>query len=226
MNPDRKTAITAGILFLTAMVTSLLGGGILETVLNTPGYLLNLSGNATELLTGVSLEIINGIAVVGIAAVLFPVLRRYSKSISVGYVSFRIIESVFCIVSALIPLLILSLSRKYLNAEVQDASYYRTFGELLISVRMGIAGLLIPVFFSLGAWLFYYLLFRTKLIPRFISVWGFSAVILVFVLSFLETGIVINLILVLPIILNEIFLGIWLIIKGFNASGLVSVPVE
>jgi len=80
------------------------------------------------------------------------------------------------------------------------------------------------MFFCLGAAMLYSLLYKSKLIPRFISVWGIVAVILLFAVNmfglFQSDGInlIIQMSLALPIILNEIFLGIWLIVKGFNQS--------
>ncbi len=222
MNTNRKTAIIVGVLFLTAMVTSILGGGLLESILNAPDYLKNISTNTTPVLIGIFLELINGIAVVGIAVMLFPILKQYNESISLGYVGFRIIESVFCIVSAIIPLLLITLSQEYLKAGASDASYFQILGTLSIATRAHMAGLLIPVFFSLGALLFYYLLYQSRLIPRFISVWGLIGVALVLTLNLLEIGIITGMILALPIILNEIFLGIWLIAKGFNPSAIAS----
>lgn len=222
MNTNKKTARIVGVLFLTAMVTSLLGGGLLESILNAPNYLINVSANTTQVLIGMFLELINGIAVVGIAVMLFPILKPHNESIALGYVSFRIIESVFCIVSAISPLSLITLSQEYLKAGASDASYFQTLGTLFITARAHLAGLLIPVFFCLGALLFYYLLYQSKLIPRFISVWGLVGVVLVLTLNLLEIGISTGMILALPIILNEIFLGIWLIVKGFNPSTIAS----
>lgn len=96
-----------------------------------------------------------------------------------------------------------------------------------MAVRGNLTGLLAAVFFSLGALMLYYSMYQSILVPRFISVWGLIAVVLVLTWNLLETfgislsaGIVIG----LPIILNEILLGIWLIIKGFNPSAITSQP--
>jgi hypothetical protein len=222
MNSNKKAARIAGALFLTAMVTSLFGGGLLESILNAPDYLVSVSANTTQVLIGMSLELINGIAVVGIAVALFPILKRQDEGIALGYVGFRVIESVFCIVGAVIPLSLITLSQEYLKAGASaDASSFQTLGALFIAARAHLAGLLIPIFFGLGALLFYYLLYQSKLIPRFISVWGFIGVALMLTLNFLEIDMSVGMILALPIILNEIFLGIWLIVKGFNPSATV-----
>jgi hypothetical protein len=88
---------------------------------------------------------------------------------------------------------------------------------------------LLTVFFSLGALVFYYLLYQTKLVPRWLSVWGLIAVVLVLTWNLLETfGISLNVGIVfgLPIILNEIVLGIWLIGKGFDPSGIASLSAK
>jgi hypothetical protein len=227
VNSSKKTARVVGALFLTAMVTSLLGGGLLESILTAPDYLVSVSANTTQVMTGMSLELINGIAVVGIAVMLFRILKQHNESIALGYVGFRIIESVFCVVSATIPLSLITLSQEYLKAGASDASYFQTLGTLLIALRADMAGLLIPVFFSSGALLFYYLLYQSKLIPRFISVWGFIGAVLVLTLNLLgtfgiSTGMILALLFALPIILNEIFLGIWLIGKGFNPTAMAS----
>jgi hypothetical protein len=222
MDSSKMTARIVGALFLTAMVTSLLGGGLLESILNAPDYLITVSANTTQVLIGMFLELINGIAVVGIGIMMFTILKQHSESIALGYVGFRIIESVFLIVAAIIPLLLMTLSQEYLNAGASDASYFQTLATLFIAARADVAGLLIPIFFSLGALLFYYLLYQSKLIPRFISVWGFIGVALILTLNLIEIDFSIGMILALPIILNEIFLGIWLIVKGFNPSAIVS----
>jgi hypothetical protein len=222
MNSNKTTARIVGSLFLIAMVASLLGGGLLESVLGAPDYLANASANTGQVWMGVYLELINGIAVVGIAIMLFPIMKQQNESIAFGYVGFRVIESIFCVVGAIIPLFLITLSQEYLKEGALGAPYFQVLGTLFITARTHLAGLLIPVFFSLGALLFYYSMYRLKAIPRFISVWGLVGVVLVLVLNFLEVGFVLQMTLALPIILNEIFLGVWLIVKGFNSSAIAA----
>lgn len=231
MNTSRKTSRIVGVLFLTAMVASLLGGGLVESILSAPDYLIAVSENETQVIIGVLLELINGIAVVGIGVLMFTILRQHNESIALGYLGFRIIESVFSSVIVISPLSLITLSQEYSKAGASDASYFQTVGALSIAERASVVGLLIPVFFSLGALLFYYLLYQSKLLPRFISVWGLIGVALILTLNLLsalglEVGISIGLIFALPIILNEIFLGIWLIVKGFSSSAIASGSAE
>ena len=116
MNSSRKTAIIVGALFLTAMVASLLGGGLVESIISAPDYLIAVSENETQVIIGVLLELINAIAVVGIGVLMFPILKQHNESIALGYLGFRIIESVFCSVIVISPLSLTTLSQEYLKA--------------------------------------------------------------------------------------------------------------
>ena len=225
MNTHNKTARIVGILFLTALVTSLLGGIWLESILSAPDYLSSVSGNKTQVVMGVLLELINGLAVIGIAVGMYPIFRKQYEALALGYVALRIIEAVIVIAAVISPLALIALSQEYINAGAPDTSYFQTLGTSFLAVRAIWVSTMLAIFFGLGALLFYYLLYQSKLVPRFISVWGFIAVALVLTWNLLETfGIRISagIILALPMILNEIFLGIWLIIKGFNSSAIVS----
>ena len=207
-----------GILFLTALAASLAGGSIIESVLSKPDYLQNLPGQIRLLYAGTGLELLNSIAVIGIAMTLYPVIKKYREDIGIGYVSFRIIESLFCMINAVIPLLLITLAQGKTITGNTDFSANTAIANLIISVRMTSAGLLVPVFFSLGALLLYYTLFRTLLVPRYISVWGLAAIVFLMILNLSGIRSPAAILLALPIILNEIYLGIWLIVKGFNAA--------
>jgi len=218
MNQSKKIAKIAGILFLTVNFTSLLGGGLIESIIDAPNYLAIISAKATQITIGFYLELINGIAVVGLAAMLFPILKKHNEYLSRAFIVFRIIESIFCIVSSIIPILLLLLIKEVVKSGGLNDPYIQTLGNLLIAARSFMTSLLIPVFFCLGALLFYNISYQSKLIPRYISVWGIIGVVLILIVNLAKIDISIGLFLALPIILNELFLGIWLIVKGFNTS--------
>jgi hypothetical protein len=225
MNSSRRAAGIVGALFLIAMVTSLAGGIWLESMISVPDYLTTASAHDTQVLMAALLEIINGIAVIGIAVVIFSVLGRHDAVLALGYIAFRVLEAVMICAAASIPLSLVALSREYLAAGAPDVSYYQTAGTALMAGRAALAGLLIPVFFGLSALLLYTGLYQSKRVPRFISIWGFLAVGAVVTWNLLEVfgiGISWGMVLALPIMLNEIFLGIWLIVKGFDSAPLVA----
>jgi hypothetical protein len=221
VNTHTRTARIVGALFLIAMVASLVGGVWLESFLAAPDYLATISAKETQVLLGALLELINCIAVVGIAAMLFPLMKVHNEALAAGYLGTRVVEAIILSVAVISPLLLVTLSQEYLAAGTSDAAYFQTAGTLVIAARGHLASLLTPIFFSLAALLLYYFLYQSRLVPRFIPVWGFIAVASLFTWNMLEAfGISISagMVFALPMILNEIFLGIWLIAKGFNAS--------
>lgn len=187
MNSNRKTAIIVGVLILLAY--SLLG-----------------SDNPDAKVLGMFLEVISGLAVIGIAVLMYPLFKPYNKQASFWYIVFRDIEGGLMIVAG-----ILFLSHSALLLEIRDGIYV---GHAYI--------------FAVAALIFYYLLYQSNLIPQWISVWGFIAAILLILVNLLEVMGILSgsMILYLPIILNEIVLAIWLMVKGFNPSAIVSRAVK
>jgi hypothetical protein len=217
VDTNKRVARSVGALFLVAMVTSLAGGVWLESMLAAPDYLDTLAANETQVLIGVLLELTNCIAVVGIAVLLFPILRDHAETLALGYLGLRLVEVVILIVAVISPLALVALSREYAAAGGPEATSFQVLGTVLIAARAQMADLLVPIFFGVGAFLLYYSLYETRLVPRIISVWGLIAVVLMVgrnLLAAFGVSVGVDMVLVLPMILNEIFLGIWLIWKG------------
>ena len=215
---SKMTAKLVGILFTTAILTSLLGGGIIESILDAPNYLANLPSNSTQIIFGFYLELITGIAVVGIVVMMFPILKHHNTHLALAFIVFRTIESIFCIICAIIPFLLLALSKEATKSGNLNSDYIQSISSLLVIARSSMTNMLIPIFFSLGAFSFYYIIYQSKLIPRYISVWGGIAVIMMLLVNLLKVNSSMTLLLAFPIILNELYLGTWLFIKGFNKS--------
>ena len=230
MKSYRKTAIFVGVFFLVGYVI-LLPGGLLfiDPILDAPDYLINVSANRSQVIIGMFLEFINAAAVVGIAVLMFPLLKKQNEALAFGYAGSRIVESAILIVGHIFLLLLIILSQEYVKAADPDASYFRTLGTVLIAER-GLTFRMVMIVVSLGALMFYYLLYQSKLIPRFISVWGLigaplslaGGLIAIFGHRAGASMPTSTMILGLPIVLNELFIAIWLIVKGFNSSAIAS----
>jgi hypothetical protein len=217
----QQNARIVGALFLIAMVASLFGGIWLESFLSASDYLAAIKDNQSQVLMGVLLELINGLAVIGIAVGMFPIFRKYNESLALGYVALRIIESAVVVAAVISPLTLLAMGEGAV-----DASAFQPLGESLLAVRSILVGQVTGIFFSLAALLLFYLLFKTQLVPRFISIWGLLGVLLVFAWNLVELfgiSVSIGMFLALPMILNEIFLAIWLMFKGFDQSAVSSL---
>lgn len=218
MNSNKRTARIVGALFLVVNVAFILGAVVfIEPILGAPNYLTLISANRTQVILGVLLELINGIAYVGIAVLMFPILRQRFESMALGFVGFRIVEFVMQIASDVSPLSLLTLSEGFVRAGAPASSSFQTLGTLLLAERYW-AFQMVSISFGLGALLFYYMLYQSKLIPRFISIWGLIGAIVVLANTMLDMfGFSLANLGVL-MLLNELFLGIWLMVKGFNAS--------
>jgi hypothetical protein len=184
-----------------------------------------ISENSTQVVLAVLLELVNGIAVVGIAVLMYPIFKKQHEALALGYVAFRIIEAVIIIAAVISPLVLVSLSQEYPAAGAE----FQTTADAVLAARTMLVGQILGIFFSLAALIFYYLLYSSALLPRFIAVWGFISVALVLVWNLLElSGISIpaGMIFAVSMILNEVFLGFWLIVRGFNPSAIANLSVE
>lgn len=219
---DRMGAMTAGIFFLVAMFSSLVGGLMIESY-TIPDFLTSIYGHGGMVKLGVYLELVNGISVIGIVACIYPFLKRYNERLALGYAGLRIIEALACIAAAAVPMIYLSMSEAYQQTGFSSATDIRMMGELLIGLRSSITGLLVPIFFAGGALVFYAMLYISKLVPRFLSAWGFIAAIPVIILNTIDISTELQMVLAFPIILNEITLGIYQIVKGVRTITPIAV---
>ena len=231
MNTYKKTAITVGVLFIVATVAGVLSALVLlQPVLTAPDYLVKFSENENKVILGVILDLIGAGAFVGIAVVIFPVLKKFNETIALGYVVARSFEAVPFIIGNTFLLALLALGQQYVQAGTPDASYFQTLGTALLAAYDWTQLLGPRVLASLAAVPFFTLLFQSKLLPRWISVWGLLAAIALLTGALLSvfTSIspTITLLIISPIAVQEMVMAGWLIVKGFNPSAITSASVE
>ena len=223
MNTHKRTAGLVGALFLISNVVFLLGAFVfLEPILNDPDYLTLVSENRTQVVFGALLEMTNAVAYIGIAVLMFTVLRLRFAALALWYVCFRIIEFVMQTLSDLSALTLLDVSEEFVSAGAPDASPFQALGSLLL-VERAWAFQMVTLSLVLGAVVFYFMLYKTRLIPRFISAWGLIAAAAVFATALIDMfGIEPGSLEYLGVLmlLNELFLGVWLIVKGFDPSSI------
>ncbi len=118
-----KPAVIVGALILIGYPTSIAGGTIIDSILNAPDYLANVSVNKTQVAMGVLLELINGIAVVGIAVAMFPILKLQNEALALGYVAARTVEAVVIIAGIGSALSLVALGQNYVTLGAPDAAY-------------------------------------------------------------------------------------------------------
>jgi hypothetical protein len=233
MSTQRKTAIIVGILFIIGTVGGSLSVVLTQSTLEDPDYLSKIVANANQIVLATLLWLTMGLALAMVPVMLYPVLRRYNHVLALGYVVFRgALEPILYILMAASRLLLILASQEYVAARAPDAPYFRALGALLLEGHDAINPMLIIVF-SLGALMLYYMFYQSKLVPRWISVWGFVAILMHLSTAFLilfglvspddmTTLMMIN----FPIFLQEMVMAVWLIVKGFNPAALPQRPVS
>ena len=233
MNTDRKIATIAGILFIVATAASLIGSGFTGAMLDAPDYLSRIASNGNRAIVGALLSFVAAAASSSIAIALYPVLKKHNEGLAIGAVGFRLIEGVFYIVGDLCLLSLLSVSQEFVNAGDQGASTYQTIGNLLLTAK-DLAGFVFAVIaFCLGALMYYYVFYQSKLIPRWLSIWGLVAIAMLLsaVLITLFNGepysVSGNLVfLAVPIAVQELVMAVWLIVKGFSPNAVGSLSAK
>ncbi len=232
MDRNRQTAITAGVLFILATAAALAGDAVLGSALTTPDYLSTLSSEGNRVLVRALLSFTAAASSAGIAIALYPVVRKYSEGLALGSVGFRVIEGTFYTIGNLCLLSVFSLSRQFADGGGQAVAYYQVLGHVLLTAK-DLAGFVFGVMaFCIGGCSYYYVFYRYNLVPRWLSVWGIIALLLLF------SAVIITLfdgepysvsggltLLALAIASQEIVLAIWLIAKGFNVPEISAPPV-
>jgi hypothetical protein len=216
MDPLRKTALVAGLLYVITFVsipTLVLYG----PVLSDPNYIVG-PGPDTPVIIGAILEVIVALAGVGTAVVLYPVVKRQNEAAALGFVGSRTLEAA-AIIAGVVSLLSLVTLRQagagagaLATGQALAASYNWFF--LLGQSLMPVVNALL-----LGS-----LLYRSRLVPRILPLVGLIGAP---ILLASDIAVLFGLwdrisapsgLLALPIALWEFSLGVYLIVKGFKPS--------
>lgn len=225
----QSIARIVGILFITATVPFSLSVIILLPVLSAPDFLAQVSLQQDRVSVGIFLELVNHIAVVSIAVLLYPVLKQFSERLALGYVVARSIEAVLFAIATMHLLTLIFLSHEFVAAGSPAAAHFHTLSNVLLAGHDWDSAPLAFIAFSLGALMMNYMLYRTRLVPRWISIFGLLAaasILTARLMLLFGLGLSSNTVAMMdsPIFLQEMVFAVWLIFKGFDRSALAAVP--
>jgi hypothetical protein len=213
----RKTSIIAGVMFIVATAAGVAGLPFLAA-LNAGGDLMtNVAAHGDQLAIGAVLEAVMGLACAGIAISLYPAVREFDPGLALGSVGFRVAECTLFLMGSAALLALVALSTD--AAVAGTTGSVSSSGALLkaVSDKCGAAAAL-P--FSVGALLYYYAFFRTRMIPRWLSCWGLISIgLCISIATFAmisRTNENDYALLLMPIFFQEMVLAVWLIAKGFG----------
>ncbi|UIO40168.1 DUF4386 domain-containing protein [Brevibacillus brevis] len=219
-NAGRRSAVMTGVLLIAGLITGICS---VVPVIDGADYLVKASTNENQVLIGAFSQLFMIVAYVGIPILMYPLLSKHHKGLALGSVAFGIIAGVFIILGVIILLLLLTVSHEFAKIGTLHVSYFQTLGGLLREGRDLVNHVATTLAFVLAMFLFNYIFYQTRLVPRWLSVWGLIGSTLSIVASLLfmirfigldTTYMVLN----IPIAFQQLALAIWLIMKGFTPT--------
>src|SRR5215207_7246519 len=197
------------------------------SILSGPDHLATLPASSMLLAIAAVLWLMAAAWDAAHGVLMFPILKQHnSERIAVGYLGFRIMDGLLIAIMVLFILVQIPIGSEYLSAGASDASYLQALSTVfqqaqldaynIAMITLGISGLILC-----------YSFYKSKLVPRILAVWGLVGYAVILCGSVVEVlGFNLFTIHAIPGGLWEMFIGVWLIVKGFNPSAFVSEPAN
>jgi hypothetical protein len=228
-DPLRRTSRAAGILYLITFV-SIPTLALYKPVKDHVGTFVLGAGSDTGVMWAALSEVVVGLAGIGTAVVLFPVLKRQSETAALGVVAARLVETTLIFVGVISMLTVISLRTDVAGTTGTSSTSVVTTGHGLLSVYTWtflLSPSLMPVLVDL---LLGYLLYRSGLVPRILPIIAFvgaplllASDLAVFFGAYSNVSVV-ALLAALPVAVFEFSLGVYLTIMGFRPSAVAALP--
>ncbi len=233
MKRYRKTAVMVGILFIIGTVSGILAAVFTAPIMAGSTFPLNISASESQWIIGTLLILLMGFPLAMVPVILYPLLKKHNEVLALGSIVFRGVLEAVCYMGMVISnFLLLSVSQLYSQTGVADTSM-QILGSTLISAGDW-ASLLLGLVFSIGGMMIYLVFYQTKLVPRWLSGWGFIGAILYFIAHIggifgfqqvlsLDSGLGF---LMIPLAIQEMVFAVWLIVKGFNRTAIAALSAK
>ncbi len=229
MNTINNTSKVLGVAFLLQAVTSLASGLILRLALTVPGNIsetmVKIANNAWLMRLNILGEMLTALGIIFLGAALFVTLREQNEEMALVGLGFYGLEAVMLAVSRIAAFSLLRISQEYVTAG--HTAYLQTLGNLAFESMNFAYGALLMLAFCLGAIPFYYLLYKSSIIPRALSLWGLITVFPCLAGTLLTLfGYEVPFAVFLPYAPFEFVVGVWILVKGFNPSAIVFLSAK
>lgn len=228
MTSYRRTEISVALLWIITAAGAIGGASLINPIINAPDYLTLAFPKNITITSGMFGWMINDIGIVFIGFLMYPILKKHSESMALGYLSMRMFESLLMIVGVFFAMLLIPLSREFINASTVDLAIFQTIGTILKQAENWFLNLLQLVFLGIGGLILNLIFYKTKLVPRAISIFGLIGYALLLPAAVIGLYGVLDptpggpgSILAIPVALWEIIImPIWLFKRGFNTVAL------
>lgn len=231
MKTYRKNATMAGVLYFLGtafgVISTVIGGEVIASIIKTkPLSGLNLldmiAADSLQLIGGAFFILLMGISLVTMTAFLYPIFKKDSEELALGMLLFRgALEGAWYLMTTLNVLFLVALGQEYIAAGANSETL-QSMGKIVYQFQ-DLLGPVGTICFLIGATCLYVSFYRTRLIPRWLSIWGLIGVTPYMVYALLhlfqkDNGIGFYLQMLLAP--QEIVMAFWLIIKGFDKTAL------
>jgi hypothetical protein len=222
MTSQKINARITGVLFILGTVLPIAATMLWGRPVCSPDYLSLMAADSTKILFLALSAMLMGLVCAGIGIFLYPVLKPHGEAMALGAMGFRIIEGTLQVASAIVLVALLSLSQEFVKAGSPASSWFQPAASAIKGVRewMANGAFLFP--WSIGGFIYYTVIYRTRLVPRWLSAWGLLGLVLMLAGAFAGMfGLLgplspAQLLLMLPIMVQEMVLAVWLIAKGYT----------
>ena len=219
MNSQKKLSVALGVAFLFQATTSLISGMIPMSLIvpgNIDQSMINVAGHAGLMRANFLGDLITGIGVIALGVLLFVLLRKHGEILALIALGCYMLEIALGAVSRIPAFALLRISQEY--ASKGRPEDLRMLGNLALdTMNFGFGLLMLP--FCIGALLFYYLFYKSNVIPRVLSVWGLISVIVVLVATVLViAGYKVPFLVYVPYVPFEWVVGGWILIAGLKVT--------
>lgn len=223
MMPElRKDARIVGFLFILAAVSSIIGLLLYAPILGHSDYVIRGEVQQPQIATAALMEVILSVSMIGISIWMYPVLKRYSEPLAIGYVCFRLLESTIVIVGIISMLAVMTLSAEFPRMSALDQNSFLVVARSFVAVHDWTFLLGPNTALGVSTLMMSFLMFRSRLVPRPIAVLGliggpliFTSSVLVMFGLYTQTS-TMGALMALPVFLYEMSTAVWLMVRGFN----------
>jgi uncharacterized protein DUF4386 len=220
MSSSRRSSLSGGIFYVLTFAASIPALFLLSPVLDNPNYIVS-SGADGQVTFGAFLDLVNALTAIGTAVALFPVVKRQSETLALGFVTSRMFEAAVIVVGVVSLLAVVTLRQP--GATGAEADSLVTAGRSLVAVRDATFLVGPNVMAAINALLLGTLMYKSGLVPRVIPTTGLIgaplllAVTIATMFGLTEHGSA-WWIVAAPIFCWELSLGVYLIVKGFKPT--------
>jgi len=221
MNTVNRTSRILGVAFLLQFVTSFSSGVFLQPVWLVPddisATMIQIANNAGLMRANILVDMLTALGIIFLGAMLFASLRKGNEKVALVALGFYILEAALLGASRGDAFSLLRMSQEYAAAGQPD--FLETVANIALESMDFVGFTLHMLAFCLGGILFYYLLYKSAVVPRALSLWGLVTVSPLLVATLLDIfEYQVPFVVALPYVPFEFVIGVWILVKGTNEA--------